>query len=305
MLRPRLLTAALVAALIGVAPRAAASDAPDDSAERARIEIESTLASLNERGLLTASDGTPIALRAPAQQRWELGAVLDLAAAGRDGPRVLAVTPDGPAARMGLRVDDRVTRVNGTGIRGGAGAAARLLGALGARDGALEVDVERGGETLRLLGDAGSLAVPAYNLTVQRGAAAGSDCGRIDVYPTRRTSQQVFPIVLHAINGRRPGADRQFEFKLAPGRHVLLISERIDDVRIGNERLRDQLVRQNKDRREFVIDVEPGMTYRVGARFIVEKRSEIESGGYWEPVVWRQFGERCTGAVFASPAAAH
>lgn len=295
--RTPLFAAALLAPALAFA-------APQDE-ERTRIEIESTLASLNERGLLAGVQGQATVLRAPAQQRWELGAVLDVADGNRHGPRVLAITPEGPAERMGLRVDDRITRINGIEIRGGSGGAARLMSAIGERDGQLRVDVFRNGDTTTLEGVATSLAVPGYTLTLDTGAAPDSDCGRIDVYPWRRLSIRVYPVVLHAINDRLPGAEDQYQFKLAPGRHVLKLSEQITDVRIGNEIRRAALERQQKNLREFVIDVEPGMTYRIGARFILEERARIEDGGYWEPVVWRSFGQSCRGAVFASPAASH
>jgi hypothetical protein len=302
-LAPRPLALALAATALLVPAIAAADDAVDT--DRARLEIEATLASLNERGLLPIGEDGSTVLRAPPQQRWELGAVLDLADTRADGPRVLAVTPDGAAARMGLRVDDRIQRINGVAIQGGPRAAGVLMGAMGRRDGQLDVDVRRGGETLSLRGTASSLAVPGYALTLDTGAAEGSDCGRIDVFPSRRASLQVWPVVLHSINGRLPGPDAQTQFKLAPGRHVLKLTEVITDVRIGNELRREMLARRDRDLREFVIDIEAGMTYRIGARFVVEKRNEIDSGGYWEPVVWRRFGQSCRGAVFAAPVAAH
>ncbi len=291
-----------VAAALFSSPLLLAS--PQDD-ERARLELEATLASLNERGLLASGNEKSTQMRAPAQQRWELGAVLDVAEAGNLGPRVLAVTPDGPAARMGLRVDDRVSRINGIEIRGGARAASRLMAAMSERDGDLSIEAFRNGELITLEGTADSLAIPGYTITIDTGAAPNSDCGRLTVYPWRRVNERIWPVVLHAINGRWPGSENQFQFKLAPGRHVLKLTEQITDVRLNDGFRRNALARRNKDLREFVMDIEPGMTYRIGARFIVEQADQIENGGYWEPVVWRSFGQSCRGAIFPSPAALH
>ena len=70
-------------------------------------ELDAALLQMSERGDLKDT-GAPQVIQKPAQVRYELGTVVDVRAAQRNGLPVLALTHDGPAARVGLKAGDRL-----------------------------------------------------------------------------------------------------------------------------------------------------------------------------------------------------
>ena len=80
-------------------------------------ELDAALLQMSERGDLKDT-GAPQVIQKPAQVRYELGAVVDVRAAQRNGLPVLALTPDGPAARLGLKAGDRLVALNGVRLDG-------------------------------------------------------------------------------------------------------------------------------------------------------------------------------------------
>jgi hypothetical protein len=96
------------------------------------------------------------------------------------------------------------------------------------------------------------------------------------------------------IDGRAPAPTSGPAYRVSTGRHLLTVAERIDSSQFGD------LQRFQRDRRsdggykELEVDVRPGVTYRIGARFILERRSFIRDNSYWEPVIYAEADEPCS-----------
>lgn len=304
-----LLAGAVFAALGGWA--CAQDAAPVAAEQRLHEEMQSMLVRLVESGALPG-DGA-LALSAPASRQPDFGAILDVRyRAGSDaGLPVLGVTPGGSAARLGVQPGDRLLAVNGVSLAGlGADADGRALAARTLRDallahsGSLELSVERGAKVQVLRGSVDVVEVPAYRLELgaaiataalaQSGGGDGvSSCGRVSVFDVAPRSQQLYPAVLIAVDGQLPGPSSSEVFRLEPGRHVLRVAERIDPVQFNDlqRRTRD---RGSRDRyKELEIDVQPGITYRLAARFNIDRRNQIRDNGYWDPVIWKEVAETC------------
>jgi hypothetical protein len=118
-----------------------------------------------------------------------------------------------------------------------------------------------------------------------------ADCGRLSVFDVAPRNQQIYPAVVIAINGRHPGPGHTF--RLPVGMQRVIVAESIDHRQFNQlERvLRD---RPRRDRyKEMLIDIQPNVTYRLGARLHPEQRGEIRSNTYWDPVIWLEKAETC------------
>jgi hypothetical protein len=274
--------------------------------------FDAALLRLADAGQLPAGE-TPLSISQPPRTRHELGAVLDLAGAGGDGAAVLAVTPGAAGERIGLRVGDRVTRINDVPLRAGDGAVP-LREALDGRDGALVVTVLRDGRPLELRGRADSVALPGYQLLLAGSdATQASTCGRVSVFDIFPRNRQVYPAAIIAIDGRHPGPGPIF--RLSPGRHVLTVAENIDTNQFSgvaqfqrNRAVRPGVAgegaapaaaqgvapqRAQSPYKDLVVDVLPGVTYHVAAQFHPDRRYEIRTNAYWEPLVYSESPEPC------------
>lgn len=283
----------LLALAAGVALPAVARQA--DTAQLQR-DVESALLALGDRDALGPSD-TPLTVGAPAQVRYEIGAVVVPRADG--GPAVMAVTPGGAAARMRLQPGDRLVSVNGRPLAGLPDPVSTLQSAIAAKAGAVRVEYQRAGEHRVAAGTADIVAIPAYRLVV-----GASDAGVCDGYvsdsvgkPPR--SHFVFPAQVTRIDGRSTPLSARNRHRLEPGRHVLTVRELINDPWVGPvQRLRISHMLRVEGARAYkplVLDVKPGTTYRIGARLL---RDRLDAGGiranaYWEPVVWAEHAGPC------------
>ena len=307
--RPRgLLLGALLAAL--GAPAAAQSPGPA-SEQRLHEEMQTLLVRLVESGAL---GGDGVTLAAPASLQPDFGAILDVRhRADRDtGLPVMGVTPGGSAARLGVQPGDRLLAVNGVSLAGlgadgdGRAIAARTLrDALVAHRDAVELSVSRGDAVQVLRGRVDVVEVPAYRLelgaAIAGAAVAGtgggdgvSSCGRVSVFDVAPRTQQLHKAVLIAVDGELPGPSGSETYRLSPGRHVLRVAEAIDAHQFGDLQRMQRDRRRGEDRyKELEIDVQPGITYRLAARFLPEKRNRIRDGSYWEPVIWKELAETC------------
>jgi hypothetical protein len=274
--------------------------------------FDAALLRLADAGQLPAGE-TPLAISQPPRTRHELGAVLDLAGAGGDGSAVLAVTPGAAGERIGLRVGDRVTRINDVPLRAGDGAEP-LRRALDSGDGALVVGVLRDGRPLELRGRADSIALPGYQLLLAGyDAAQASTCGRVSIFDTFPRNRQVYPAAIIAIDGRHPGPGPIF--RLPPGRHVLTVAENIDANQFSGvaQFQRSRAIRPgvgggNADAaatpgaaspraqspyKDLVVDIQLGVTYHVAAQFHLDRRYDIRTNAYWDPLVFSESPEAC------------
>jgi len=274
----------------------AACMAANSQAQSTR-ELDAALLQMSERGDLKDSGG-PQVIQKPAQVRYELGAVVDVRGAQRSGLPVLALTPDGPAARIGLKVGDRLTALNGVRLDGASSPAPLLEQAMQGGRGRIAAEVLRGSATLKLDGAAGVVAVPAYRIEI--GTDARGACGfvttRGGVIPK---SRDIFPAEITTIDGRSTPLQPVNRHRLAAGTHVLVVREFIDTQRLNSA----QLLQINKMKRfamaraykPLVVDIKPNTSYRIGARLLRDKldTQSLRDNAYWEPVVWEEVSERC------------
>ena len=311
-LRPSLCSLLVSAVLCGaVATTVHAADA----GQRVQEEVQSALLRLVDNGDISAADLDTLSLAAPASSTPVFGAVIDARfrpESNLKGLPVAAVTPGGSAAALGLRAGDRLLGVNGGSLlglgadaQGRAHAYQRLREALQTSADALVLRVQRGDEALELRGPVRVVSLPAYRLelggalagaTYAAGTASGdpsSTCGRISVFDSAPRGRQIYKSVLIRVDGEMPGLTTSDSFRVKPGLRRLTVAEAIDPAQFNgvSQRQRD---RQSRDRyKDLVVDVKPGVTYRLGARFIVDKRDSIRDNAYWEPVVWTEVAEAC------------
>ena len=234
-------------------------------------------------------------VRPERETHFELGAVIDFSGSTPNdkGWPVRAVTPGAAASRAGLQVGDLLLRINSVSLRERP-SADQFKEALNAGEGGLSLEVMRNGERLVLAGPADVIASRGFGLSSEP-PKAGSTCARISQDMEPPISQLVFELGVHEIDSRIPGPGDQTVWRLSPGRHVIKVSENIPDrFFTGQQNLTRsrQIIRRN-DFKLWEIEVEPGMHYRIGARLNKDRRTDIEGGSYWEPVVWRAFANSC------------
>lgn len=301
------------AALLAGAGVVAQAQAPRAVEQRLHEEVQAVLMRLVESGELAARDAEALSLSAPVSQQVDFGAILDVRhRAGADtGLPVLAVTPGGSADRIGLRAGDQVLAVGevelrglGADAHGRARAAQRLREELVASAEDVELRVLRDGVETRLRGPVRLVQLPAYRLdlgaalaTTSLAAATGGDatssCGRVSIFDIAPRSQHLYRAVLIGIDGELPGPSSAESFRLEPGPHRLTIGEAIDHKQFDAIALRQRDGRQRDRYKELGIMVQPGVTYRIAARLVPDKRNSIRDGAYWEPVVWKESAEPC------------
>lgn len=259
--------------------------------------IESVLKQQAAQGGIGSSASTHTLSR-PAQVHYELGAVVDVRKADPAGPKVIAVTPGGAAARMGMVAGDRLLRVNGISLAGAADNATRLPMAVAKADGKLDVSIVRSGRTLALSGTADAVGVPAYTLIV--GERSGGGCGYVSTRNLPPRSRDLYPATITRIDGRStPGSAYTDRFRVTAGRHALMVAENIDRSHMTTA----QFVQITKLQhltfaptyKSLVVDIKPGYHYRIASRLIPEQMDTqgIRANAYWEPVVWESKVEAC------------
>lgn len=227
-----------------------------------------------------------------AQARYELGAVVDVRQASANGVTILAVTPGGAADRLGLRAGDRLRAVNGRRLDNTSKPSSTLESALQEDNGALRVEAVRNGKTLALSGRA-----DAANPEPREGAqSCGYVSTRAGVVPR---SKGVFEAEITQIDGRSTPLQPTNRHRVGTGKHVLVVREFIDPARLNSAQLQ-QIAKMKKFAlarayKSLVIDVEPGISYRIGARLLKDKldTQSIRDNAYWEPVIWEKVPQAC------------
>lgn len=258
-----------------------------DTAQLQR-DVESALLALGDRGALGTSD-EPLTVTAPAQVRYELGAVIVPRPDG--APAIMAITPGGAAERLRLRVGDRLVSVNGQRLAGEADLVATLQSAIAEGDGALRVEYLRAGKAQAARGSADIVAIPAYQLVV--GAATTGACdGFVTDQGVQPRSHAIYAADITRIDGRSTPLTPVNRHRVAPGRHVLTVRELIDRTWLNRAQIRAIELMQRRERarayKALVVDIQPGATYKVGARLLRDRldSDSIRDNAYWEPVVW-------------------
>lgn len=227
----------------------------------------------------------------PLNARYELGAVVDVRQANRNGVTILAITPGGAADRIGLRAGDQLRSVNGRRFDHNSRPSSTLDSALQEKNGALEVEAMRNGKMLVLSGRAD--AAPTL-------PAAKNACGYVTAQAgiVPRT-QNIFRSEITQIDGTSTPLQPIYRHRVGAGKHVLVVREFIDESRLNSAQiLQIQKMKRLAFARAYksiVVDVEPGMSYRIGARLVKDRldTQSIRDNAYWEPVVWEKLPEAC------------
>lgn len=229
---------------------------------------------------------------ATGQARYELGAVVDVRQASANGATLLALTPGGAADRMGLQAGDRLRAINGHRLDDTPKPASALERALQEGNGMLQVEATRNGKPLLLSGRA-DLAVAGHQGGAQ---SCGYVTDREGVVPR---NQDIFNVEITQIEGRSTPLTPANRHRVDSGKRVLVVRELIAYTHLNSA----QLVQIKKMKKfafaraykSFVIDVKPGMSYRIGARLLKDKldTQSIRDNAYWEPVVWEAVPQSC------------
>lgn len=289
-------TLCIVAALALAGP-ASAQPPPESAVDE---EFRQALMRLVESGALP-NDGGMVVIERPAERVANFGLLID--SDSRDGLRVLGTLPGGSAERIGLRAGDRLLAANDVDLRGDGGSARMrsLLDALDDGD-TLTVRLQRGGRELELAGTVDAIQLPAMRVELQTGGDGGdghvpgdpeSTCARITTFPAAPRTRDLFPANLVAVDGRSPGTVRQDSFRVSPGRRVLTVAESIDPSYFSGVANSQRSRRAGQLHKTIELDIRPGVTYLLAARFIRDRSSEILDGSYWQPVIWKERAEPC------------
>ena len=272
------------------APQLLARPAMAQQSDTAQLQqdVESALLALGDRGGLGTSD-EPLTVNAPAQVRYEFGAVIVPRPDG--APAIMAITPGGAAERLQLRAGDRLVSVNGQRLAGEADLVATMQSAIGDRDGALRVEYLRAGKVQAAQGSADIVAIPSYQLVV--GAVSTGTCdGFVTDQGVQPRSHGIYTADVTRIDGRSTPLRPVNRHRVDPGKHLLTVRELIDRTWLNRAQIRTIELMQRRERarayKALVVDVQPGATYKVGARLLRDKldSDSIRANAYWEPVVW-------------------
>ncbi len=225
---------------------------------------------------------------ASASNGFELSAVVDVRRPHADGVPVLAVTPGGAGDRMGLRVGDRLQSINGRSLAGAPDPAAVLARALQDSNGALRVQVLRGGLSLPLSGTADARIV-----------SSGEGCGFVTTIGAPPTlSEDIHQAVITMIDGKT--AFPMNRHRLDAGRHVLVVTDAIEPHRLSSSQNHQIASMRRRERirgyyKAIIVDIKPNTSYSIGARLLRDRldADSIRANAYWEPVVWQERPESC------------
>ncbi len=136
----------------------------------------------------------------------------------------------------------------------------------------------------------------AIHLAMAPSATEG--CGLVSNEGPTPESIDLFPAVVLRINDDSPVPRN--EYRLQPGKHVLVVAEAIPRYRLGTAQQR-QIAQMQRRRshvgyyKALVVDVRADRMYRVGAHLLREKLdgAGIDANAYWQPVVWEERPQPC------------
>ena len=106
-------------------------------------------------------------------------------------------------------------------------------------------------------------------------------------------TRDLFPAKLIAVDDELPGASSQQTFRLAPGRHVLIVAEMIEHEYFSSIANMQRGRHRRDGYKTLEVDIQPGVTYFLAARFHRDRSGSILDGGYWQPVLWKERVEPC------------
>ncbi len=144
------------------------------------------------------------------------------------------------------------------------------------------------------------LALSAQVLPALDGTTDGSgSCGHVSTESgTPPRSESIFRADIVQIDGNAVRMSR-LNYALGTGKHILVVGEKINPTRFNTSQLKEIARMQHLNNAGFlkplILDVQPGITYRIGARLLRDKMDTqgIRDNAYWEPVVWQEASEPC------------
>lgn len=227
-----------------------------------------------------------VSMEEPARSYFDWGAVI------HPSGEIMSVRNNSVAAKMGLRVGDRLLQVDEQ--KFSSQDLSEIVAYLeGLEHGSeLVVEVARDAQTVTLVGEVVATVIPGWRLEVdvaneQVDIADTNACGRVSVFATPPQTRDLYPAYFSQIDGEN-APPRRAIIKLSPGKHVIELHELISD----------QWVRRKKGiqrAKAIEIDVQADTTYYLAAKFVREKRLSTFKEEYWEPVVWREIEQACEG----------
>jgi hypothetical protein len=218
-----------------------------------------------------------------------------------------------------LRPGDVITAVNGTSLRelgtdqNGRALAAATLGSVidGLPDDAtLDVAVLRSGSPLSLNAPLQAVYLPALHIELGASAAeagvsanaaggpiaaasatSGSEegCGRISTFDVAPRGEHLYAARILLLDGTTPASGTP-SYRVAAGEHKLLVAENIPTQALG---IGEIATLRRQTSKPLIVTVKPGTTALVAAQLHLDKSGEINKGGYWDPVVWKEVSEAC------------
>lgn len=234
------------------------------------------------------------ALQAGTQVKYALGAVVDVRRPNTNGITVLAVTPGGAADRIGLHPGDQLIVVNGQRLDRTSTPSAMLENALQQGGGTLRIEVMRNGEALLLFGHADQGSITATT------PVDTAPCGYVSTAgPVSKIGQGIHDAAIASIDGRSTPLDTRNRYRLSAGRHVLVVSEEIDEAHLTSFQIKSRLLvlsrLQERANKVLVVDIKPGTRLRVGAQLLRDKldSQSMRDNLYWQPVAWQEPAGKC------------
>jgi len=300
---------------------AAPSGASPQAEQRVRQDMQATLSNLGSSGALGQHpDQVAVSLDEPARRVTSLGALVDSTSAqsARDGLHVLGATPGSNADRLGLRPGDVIVAVNGTSLRDlGGDQHGRALAATTLKtvvdglpdDAKLQLAVMRGGSAVTLSGPLEPVYLPAMHVdlggavasadvhpaaalasTAPADAAPAEGCGRISMFDVAPRGEHLYGVRILLIDGTTPGPLGTPAFRVSAGEHHLLVAENIPTTQLGAGEF---ATFRRQTSKPLTVNVKPGTTAMVAAELHPGKATQLNNGGYWDTVVWREVPESC------------
>jgi hypothetical protein len=146
-------------------------------------------------------------------------------------------------------------------------------------------------------------ALPATSAPVAQASVAGdptSSCAYLTVNQGEiPETRDIFDAVITQIDGKSTPLSRTNRYRVEPGVHVLTLADRIDARRVpaaANAQIsKMKRLEQQRAYKKVELDVQPGVTYALGARLLRDRLDvdSIRGNAYWEPVVWDMRPEPC------------
>lgn len=250
-----------------------------------------------------------VTITRPEQERFELGAVVDVRQGHANGLPVLAITPGSAAERLGLRIGDRLLAINGHAFAGAERPGDVLIEALAADDGALTLEIGRAQQRIVLQGSADVVRIPSWVLAIAASSAvAASGCGYVS--GGAKAVDGVHKVAIVAIDGQPAPRSFSGRLLLPAGRHRLTLAPKpplgfkndprptyrlqdaAPDMRIPAPDPRPPADPQHLRAQplapiEFDIEVAPDTSYQLGAR-------PIAAGAGLQGFVAAETARRCS-----------